>query len=49
MVVATNQSPQNEIMIYLMRWEIETLFSCLKERGFNFEDTQMTHQGAVAI
>ena len=27
----------------MRRWEIETLFSCLKERGFNFEDTRITH------
>lgn len=42
MVVVTNQPPKNAISIYLRRWEIETLFSCLKERGFNFEDTRMT-------
>lgn len=42
MVVATNQQPKNAISIYLRRWEIETLFSCLKERGFNFEDTRIT-------
>jgi hypothetical protein len=24
------------------RWEIETLFSCLKGRGFNLEDTRIT-------
>lgn len=42
MVVATNQAPKNAISIYLRRWEIETLFSCLKERGFNFEDTRIT-------
>lgn len=41
MVVATNQLPQNAIAIYLRRWEIETLFSCLKGRGFNFEDTRL--------
>ena len=43
MVVATNQKPKNAILIYLRRWEIETLFSCLKERGFNFEDTRITN------
>ncbi len=42
MVVATNQPPRTAIAIYLRRWEIETLFSCLKERGFNFEDTRIT-------
>ena len=42
MVVATSQPPNNAISIYLCRWEIETLFSCLKERGLNFEDTRIT-------
>ncbi len=42
MIVATNQKPQNAIAIYLRRWEIETLFSCLKGRGFRFEDTHVT-------
>lgn len=42
MVVATNRSPKNAIAIYLRRWEIENLFSCLKGRGFRFEDTHLT-------
>lgn len=42
MVVVTNQDPKDAIACYLRRWEIETLFSCLKERGFNFEDTRLT-------
>lgn len=42
MVVATHQCPKNAIAIYLRRWEIETLFSCLKGRGFNFEETRLT-------
>src|SRR3954462_10150042 len=27
---------------YANRWEIETLFGCLKTRGFCFEDTHLT-------
>ncbi len=27
---------------YRARWEIETLFSCFKTHGFNFESTQVT-------
>ena len=42
MIVATNQCPKNAIPIYLRRWEIETLFACLKGRGFRFEDTHLT-------
>jgi len=42
MIVATNRHPRNAIAIYLRRWEIETLFSCLKSRGFCFEETHLT-------
>lgn len=40
--MATNQPTQQAISIYLRRLELETLFSCLKERGFNFESTRLT-------
>jgi hypothetical protein len=43
MIVATNQPSKNGIPIYLRRWEIETLFSCLKGRGFRFEETRLIH------
>jgi hypothetical protein len=43
MIVATNQNPKNAIAIYLRRWEIESLFTCLKSKGFRFEETHMTH------
>src|SRR6185312_12489219 len=39
LIVATDQSPEGAIRIYGLRWEIETLFGCLKGRGFHFEDT----------
>ena len=42
MVVATNRPPKNAIAVYLRRWEIETLFQCLKNRGFRFESTHIT-------
>lgn len=38
MVVATNSNPTPAIAIYLRRWEIETLFVCLKSKGFRFGD-----------
>lgn len=43
MIVATNTRSKSAIEIYLRRWEIETLFSCLKSRGFYFEATHMKH------
>lgn len=42
LVVATDHAPGTAITTYGFRWEIETLFSCLKGRGFNFEDTHIT-------
>lgn len=48
MIVVTNQDPKDAINIYLKRWGIETLFSCLKGRGFNFEDTHMTRHERIA-
>ena len=38
---------ENAIDIYGKRWEIETLFSCLKGRGFNLEDTRVTDQKRI--
>jgi hypothetical protein len=44
MIVATNSlnHARNAIPIYLRRWEIENLFSCLKTKGFCFEATHLT-------
>ena len=42
LIVATNQSPENAVPIYLRRWEIENLFSALKSKGFRFEETHVT-------
>lgn len=42
MIIATNDNPEQAIDTYLLRWQIETLFGCLKGRGFNFEDTHIT-------
>jgi len=42
LIVATDHLMDAPIQHYALRWEIETLFSCLKGRGFNFEDTHMT-------
>jgi len=38
---------QNSVAVYGLRWEIETLFGCLKGRGFNFEDTHITKRGRI--
>ena len=36
------------ISLYGKRWEIETLFGCLKERDYNFEDTHVTNPKRIA-
>lgn len=41
LIVVTNDAPQTAIDDYKKRWGIETLFGCLKTRGFNFESTHM--------
>lgn len=48
-IVATNDLEQFDAMsLYTKRWEIETLFSCFKGRGFNLEDTHLTHLDRVS-
>jgi hypothetical protein len=42
MIVVSNNEFSDAITLYLRRWEIETLFGCLKTRGFRMEDTHMT-------
>lgn len=42
-----NEDEKSSVEIYGLRWEIETLFGCLKGRGFNFEDTRLTHRNRI--
>lgn len=42
LILATDKKAENALEDYKKRWGIETLFQCLKGRGFNFEDTHMT-------
>jgi hypothetical protein len=41
LIVANASFNPNAIVEYGLRWEIETLFGCLKGRGFNLEDTRV--------
>ncbi len=43
LILATSDRPKQALSDYARRWEIETLFACLKSRGFRFEDTHLTH------
>ena len=42
LILITTDSPDTALDDYGKRWNIETLFGCLKTRGFNFEDTHLT-------
>ncbi len=43
MIVVSNVIFHNALFLYRRRWEIETMFECLKTRGFRMEDT---HKGS---
>ena len=42
MIVVSNIILEDALRVYKRRWEIETLFGCLKTRGFRMEDTHIT-------
>ena len=42
MVLVCTAEADKALFRYTRRWEVETLFSALKSRGFNLEDTHMT-------
>jgi len=42
MILVSNFPYKKPFETYKIRWEIETLFSCLKSRGFHIEDTHVT-------
>ncbi len=41
MIVVSNVTFRNAIVLYRRRWEIETMFGCLKTRGFRMEGTHI--------
>jgi hypothetical protein len=47
LIVATQELPETALSDYAERWEIETLFGCLKSRGFDFEATRMTEYDRI--
>lgn len=42
MIVVSNFKFEDPLRMYRRRWEIETMFGCLKTRGFRLEDTHIT-------
>lgn len=47
MVLISNIEFKDALKIYKKRWEIETLFGCLKGRGFRLEDTHITDPNKI--
>ena len=43
LIVVSNKAFEKPIKLYRKRWSIETLFGCLKTRGFCLEDTSMVN------
>ncbi len=44
LLLITNRTDLQQVLeVYGQRWAIETTFACLKSRGFNLEDTHLTH------
>jgi hypothetical protein len=46
-IVITDSEPELALGRYEERQSIETMFGCLKTRGFNFEDTHMTKPARI--
>jgi hypothetical protein len=46
-IIATNDKPEQALEVYRQRWAIETLFGCLKTRGFNFENTHIAELARI--
>jgi Transposase DDE domain len=49
LILITNIEGADSLELYRMRWQIETLFGCLKTRGFNMEDTKMTNPRKIKL
>jgi len=48
LILLTNKEPGLALDRYRLRWEIESLFSALKMRGFNFENTHLVHEERIS-
>ena len=48
LIVASLEKNKYAIEEYKVRWQIETMFGCLKSRGFNFEETHLTQPEKIS-
>lgn len=47
LIVASSDNPEIALETYAKRWQIETMFACLKTKGFRFENTHLTDLGRI--
>lgn len=47
LIVATREVEEQALNEYRKRWGIETLFGCLKSRGFDFEETHLWKRSRI--
>nr|CRH05283.1 Transposase [Candidatus Magnetococcus massalia]CRH05597.1 Transposase [Candidatus Magnetococcus massalia]CRH06389.1 Transposase [Candidatus Magnetococcus massalia]CRH06727.1 Transposase [Candidatus Magnetococcus massalia] len=47
-IIITDRDPSTALSDYCKRWEIETLFGCLKSRGFNLEQTHLSKRKRIS-
>lgn len=47
LILLTNLEADNALGFYKRRWEIKTLFSAFKTRGFNLEETHMSNPNSL--
>lgn len=48
LIVASGTANKYAIEEYKARWQIETMFGCLKSRGFDFEETHLTQPKKIS-
>lgn len=48
LIVASRARNNQALAEYKLRWRIETMFGCLKSRGFGFEDTHLTNPRKIS-
>ncbi len=48
LIVASGTATKYAIEQYKVRWQIETMFGCLKSRGFDFEETHLTEPAKIS-
>lgn len=48
LIIVTDKYDYHAINTYALRWEIESFFSAIKIRGYNFENTHITDQEKIS-